>query len=391
MKVALLVLTAVSACAARNFTGLRAASNCLGLRLLSVLPRSTAPNVFYSPYSLSAAMGMVYAVSRGTTQKELYNTLGYRSAHIPKDRVLEEHITYAKNVLAPSNSTVSTTNAVVISESLQCFGDYVDTLKRAFDARVLCIDFDKNGSTVVDRINRWVFNQTRGHIKNLLESPFPRSSKLVLLNIIYFKGIWQTQFKKSETMKLPFFNDGKTPVLAETMCGRFNTSHGYSEKLSSAILDLPFQGGDYSMTIILPSRRTGVKKLRRLSLGSLQAALKIMVRRVVKVYLPRFKFETKYLLSGALAKLGLKRIFDPHRADLSGITGHRGRLHVDEVVHRAVIRVDESGGTAAAATATILRKSHSIARVFRAHHPFLFLIRKRNDNSILFVGEVNRL
>lgn len=336
-------------------------------------------------------MGMVYAVSRGTTQEELYNILGYRSAHIPKESVLEEHITYAKNLLAPSKSTVSITNAVVISESLQCFGDYVDTLKKAFDARVLCLDFDKNGSTVVDHINRWVSRQTRGYIKKLLESPFPRSSKLVLLNIIYFKGIWQTQFKKSETTKLPFFNDGKTPVFADMMCGRINTSHGYSEELSSAILDLPFQGGDYSMTIILPSYRMGVKKLRRLSLDTLQAALKILVRKVVKVYLPRFKFETKYSLSGPLAKLGLRRIFDPRKADLSGITGHRGRLHVDEVVHRAVIRVDESGGTAAAATATILHKSYSLTRVFRAHHPFLFLIRKRNDNSILFVGEVNRL
>ncbi|KAH7970065.1 hypothetical protein HPB52_023954 [Rhipicephalus sanguineus] len=362
MKVALLILTALSAYSTTNSTGLRGASNCFGLRLLPVLPRpKAAPNVFYSPYSLSAAMGMIYAGSRGRTQEELYSVLGYKSAHIAKDRVLEEHGIYAQNL-------------------------------NAFDAHIMNVDFHKDGSSVVRDINRWISRETRGYIKHLFRSPFPRSTKLVLLNIIYFKGIWKTRFDKSETTKLPFFNDGKTKVPVDMMCGRMNASHGYSDELSSEILDLPFEGGDYSMTIILPLHRRGVKNLRHLSPRSLRAALHSLSTRIVKVYLPRFNFTTKYFLREEFAKLGLTRVFDAHKADLSGMTGHGcDRLHVDEVVHKAVIHVDESGATAAAVTGTTVQKSHSIPHVFRARHPFLFLIRKSNDNSILFVGEVNRL
>lgn len=348
--------------------------------------------MFYSPYSLSAAMGMIYAGSRGRTQEELYSVLGYKSAHIAKDRVLEEHGIYAQNLFPPNHTMVSKRNAAVLSQSFEFLGDYVDDLRNAFDAHIMNVDFHKDGSSVVRDINRWISRETRGYIKHLFRSPFPRSTKLVLLNIIYFKGIWKTRFDKSETTKLPFFNDGKTKVPVDMMCGRMNASHGYSDELSSEILDLPFEGGDYSMTIILPLHRRGVKNLRHLSPRSLRAALHSLSTRIVKVYLPRFNFTTKYFLKREFAKLGLTRVFDAHKADLSGMTGHGcDHLHVDEVVHKAVIHVDESGATAAAVTGTTAQKSHSIPHVFRARHPFLFLIRKSNDNSILFVGEVNRL
>uniref|UniRef100_A0A6G5A1N8 Putative serine proteinase inhibitor n=1 Tax=Rhipicephalus microplus TaxID=6941 RepID=A0A6G5A1N8_RHIMP len=200
MKVVLLILAAASTCPTARSTGLRRASNCFGLRLLPVLPRSReAPNVFYSPYSLSTAMGMIYAGSRDMTERELYSVLGYKSAHIAKDRVLEEHWNYAQSLFPPFHPMVSKRNAAVLSQSFEFLGDYLDDLRNAFDAHVMNVDFHKNGSRVVDGINQWIARETRGYIKHLFARPFPRSTMLVLLNIIYFKGIWQTRFEKSDT------------------------------------------------------------------------------------------------------------------------------------------------------------------------------------------------
>ncbi|KAL1438211.1 hypothetical protein MTO96_048292 [Rhipicephalus appendiculatus] len=362
MKAALLILVAVSVCSTAKSTKLRRASNCFGLHLLPVLPRSReAPNVFYSPYSLSAAMGMIYAGSRGRTQAELYSVLGYKSAHIAKDRVLEEHRNFAQDLFPPSHPMVSKRNAAVLSKSFQFRGDYVDDLRNAFDAHVMNVDFHKDGSRVISEINRWIARETRGYIRHLFESPFPRNTRLILLNIIYFRGTWQTRFDESETKKRPFFNDGRTQVLVDMMRGRMNVSHGYSDKLSSAMVDLPFEGGDYSMTIFLPSNRRGLKKLRHLSPRALRAALDNLSPRIIQVYLPRFNFATKYFLKGEFAKLSLTRVFDARKADLSGMTGPIcNSLHVDEVVHKAVIHVNESGAEAAAVTATSVRKSHWI-------------------------------
>ncbi|KAL3192230.1 hypothetical protein MRX96_059208 [Rhipicephalus microplus] len=372
MKVVLLILAAASTCSTARSTGLRRASNCFGLRLLPVLPRSReAPNVFYSPYSLSTAMGMIYAGSRDMTERELYSVLGYKSAHIAKDRVLEEHWNYAQSLFPPFHPMVSKRNAAVLSQSFEFLGDYLDDLRNAFDAHVMNVDFHKNGSRVVDGINQWIARETRGYIKHLFARPFPRSTMLVLLNIIYFKGIWQTRFEKSETKKRPFFNDGKTPVLVDMMCNRMNASHGYSDELSSAILDLPFEGGDYSMTVLLPVNRRSARNLRHLSPRSFEAALNNLSTGLVKVYLPRFNFTTKYFMREPFAKLGLARVFDAQKADLSGMTGH--------------------GCIPPTLTLTGVRKSSFVLPEFRADHPFLFLIRKSDNNGILFVGEVNRL
>lgn len=337
-------------------------------------------------------MGMIYAGSRDMTERELYSVLGYKSAHIAKDRVLEEHWNYAQSLFPPFHPMVSKRNAAVLSQSFEFLGDYLDDLRNAFDAHVMNVDFHKNGSRVVDGINQWIARETRGYIKHLFARPFPRSTMLVLLNIIYFKGIWQTRFEKSETKKRPFFNDGKTPVLVDMMCNRMNASHGYSDELSSAILDLPFEGGDYSMTVLLPVNRRSARNLRHLSPRSFEAALNNLSTGLVKVYLPRFNFTAMYFMREPFTKLGLSRVFDAQKADLSGMTGHGcNHLHVDEVVHKAVIHVDESGATAAAVTLTGVRKSSFVLPEFRADHPFLFLIRKSDNNGILFVGEVNRL
>lgn len=393
MKVALLILATVSACSAQNFTALGDAVNCLGLRLLPLMPRSEAtPNVFYSPYSLSATMGMVYAGSRGSTQSELHSILGYISAGIAKDRVLEEYRDFAIHLLALSHQMLSTMNAAAYSHSLPLRRSYAEDLKNAFNARVHAVDFENNASAVIDDIDRWIYQNTRGYIKRLLDNPFPPSAKLVFFGIIHFKGVWETRFERSKTKKESFYNYGSSRVMVDMMYGRMIASNGYSAELSSAILDLPFEGGDYSMTIILPSRRTGIKKLRHLSLASLQDALKNLAPSVVKVHLPRFNFATRYFLRKEFAKLGVTRIFDPRKADLSGITGNTcAKIDVDEVVHKAVMHVDETGATAAAAAGTIIARPRTVPRVFRARHPFLFLIRKRHDNSILFIGEVNRL
>lgn len=389
-KAVLLVFTALGVCSASNFTGLPAASNDLGLRLLSFLPRSGAPNVFYSPYSLTAAMGMVYGGCRGSTKEELYNGLGYKSAHIPKKKVMHEHKIFAERFLAPSNSTVNAATAAAIQRRFKVKPEYANTLKKSFGTHLMSVDFEKKSYEATQKINKWVSNETRGHIKKLFKKPLPSSTKLVLLSCVYFKGVWATPFDKLRTKRLPFFNHGKTSILVKTMNGVIRVLYGLSNELASEIVDLPYQGRDYSMTIVLPRAMNGIEKLRHLSQRSFEAALKNLTERAVDIYLPRVEFKAEYHLRGTFIRLGVRRVFDSRKADMSGITGSKG-LSLDEVVHKAVVRVDEAGSTAAAVSGMDMKKTITIPRLFHVNHPFLFLIRCTQNNGILFVGEVNKL
>ncbi|XP_077516629.1 iripin-2-like [Amblyomma americanum] len=383
-----LVLVTVAACLDWKQTGMPAASNHLAIRLLHALPKRS--NMFYSPYSILAAMTMAYAGANGNTREELYYALGYRWAHIPRDKVLHEQSDYLQRLLARSNSTLNIANAAAIQQRFDVLPAFTNTLKKMFGNHVIALDFGGKPAKAAEDINKWVEHQTNGHITNLFGRTIPANTKLMLLNCVYFKGVWMTKFRNAGTKRRPFYNRGSRWTVVETMVGQVKASHGASEELDAEILDLPYQGGDYTMTIILPRDKEGIDKLNNLSLHALDVALGHLKEGVVTVYLPRFKVDSMVHLKKELGILGLKSIFDPHKADLSGITDHEG-LHVDDVVHKVVIEVDENGSTAAAVTGTTLHKSVHVPRIIRVDHPFMFLIRRRKDGTILFVGKVEAL
>jgi serpin B len=212
-------------------------------------------------------------------------------------------------------------------------------------------------------------------------------TRLVLTNAIYFKGKWASQFKPERTQDAPFtLLDGQkvnVPMMSQT--GKFS----YMETDTTQVLELPYVNDELSMVILLPKKIDGVSELEReLARDNLAGWLDRLRKCEVRVFLPRFKMTSEFELAGVLSSMGMPDAFCS-KADFSGMTGNRD-FFISAVVHKAYVEVNEEGTEAAAATGVVMKLT-SVAPpppIFRADHPFVFLIRDNQSGSILFMGRL---
>jgi serpin B len=239
-------------------------------------------------------------------------------------------------------------------------------------------------------INDWVAAKTNGKITDLLSPAAVMGAKLTLVNAIYFKGNWINPFKTNATENAPFRTPAQETVTAPLM--QQTSRFGYAEFPDLQVLELPYIGRDVSMVVLLPRDPDGLgtleKKLTPQTLGTWTANLP---EQQVKVFLPKFKSTTEFSLKDTLVAMGMSDAFSL-KADFSGMDG-RTDLYISGVVHKAFVDVNETGTEAAAATGITMMRS-ALQRpsqpppVFRADHPFVFLIRDNHSGSILFLGRV---
>lgn len=366
------------------------ASNQFGFRLLQKIPASSEVNLFFSPYSVSTALAMAYVGARADTQQELHESLGYSSVGLTPDHVPTAHAQHTHVLRAPSNSTLRVANAAVIQERYNVLTEYLDLLTQSFAAEVSKANLADEQSR--KNINTWVKNSTGGKIEDLLTEPLPPNTKMVLLNAIYFKGLWDTPFDASFTSSAPFYNGGTEEVTVDMMRNEVRVPYAYHEATDADVADLPYAGLDYSMTIVLPRDHSGAEALRqRLSWPVFQNMLSHLQQQRLTLALPRFKLEGAYKLKQPISQLGAKKMFDERQADLSGITGSRD-LFVHDVIHKAVVEVNEEGSEAAGASGVVfVTKSLSTSTRFIVDHPFLFFIRNTKTGDVFFAGQVNHL
>uniref|UniRef100_A0A224YGV9 Serine protease inhibitor n=1 Tax=Rhipicephalus zambeziensis TaxID=60191 RepID=A0A224YGV9_9ACAR len=391
MKIIICLAGLLTLCSGQEEHKVTAANNQFGFKLLNAIPVSPQTNLFYSPYSVSTAMAMAYVGARGETQRDLHETLGYSSVGLTPDHVPSAHAQHTHLLRAPSNSTLRVANAAVFQESYTVTPEYVELLRQSFEAEVSVASLNDDHSVRV--INDWVKNKTEQKIEELLSEPLPPDTRLVLLNAIYFKGLWNVPFEPRGTSKKPFFNAGIERVEVDTMYAQLSAGYAEDDEANVDVLDLPYAGLDYSLTILLPRVRTGVDALRQnLTWPVFQRLLsKLNMNSPVEVALPKFKIEGSYKLKAPLSALGASKAFDERHADFSGISGARD-LVIYDVVHKAVVEVNEEGSEAAGATAVIFyTKSAAVGIPFVVDHPFLFFIRNRHTGDVLFAGQVNHL
>ncbi|KAH6936906.1 hypothetical protein HPB50_024069 [Hyalomma asiaticum] len=391
MKIFIFLAGLFALCSGQDEHKVTAANNQFGFRLLDQIPVSSGTNLFYSPYSVSTAMAMAYVGARGETRLDLHETLGYSSVGLTPDHVPSAHAQHTHLLRAPSNSTLRVANAAVVQEHYTVTEEYLGLLRQSFRAEVSVSNLNDEHSLRV--VNDWVKNKTEQKIEQLLSEPLPPDTRLVLLNAIYFKGQWNVPFDVRETSKKPFFNAGTESVEVDMMHGRLRAGYAEDDESNVGVLDLPYAGLDYSLTILLPRERTGVDALRQnLSWPVFQRLLsKLNMNARVTVALPKFKIEGSYKLKAPLSELGASKAFDEHHADFSGISGSRD-LVIYDVVHKAVVEVNEEGSEAAAATAVIFQTESGGASIrFVVDHPFLFFIRNRQTGDVLFAGQANHL
>jgi serpin B len=335
-------------------------------------------NIFFSPYSITTALGMIYEGARGTTSDEMANVLLITDANARRSATAR---IYNEMNAVNSAYTLKTANALWAEKSYPLLSSYLKTVNIYYKGGVSSLDFRSNTDKSRVTINAWVEKQTNGKIPELIpHGALSSDTRLVLTNAIYFKGKWVTQFKTADTKKISFKIDATSTALADmmTITGK---EFIYASSTAGQILELPYAGGRLSMIIALdrgvPMTTNDVSKLKD-----------AMKKQPVNIFIPRFKMQTAYTLNDALSALGMPTAFSAN-ADFSGISASND-LQVSEVLHKTFIEVNEEGTEAAAATGGMMTATSMPVAVpeFKADHPFLFMIRDMKTDEIIFMGKV---
>lgn len=348
-------------------------SNEFTFKLYSQLAQKEG-TLFFSPASIETALSIPQQGAAGTTKKQ-FDYLLPKRLYVPS---------------GGTNITLESANALWIDKKLPILNLFRDAVREQHAAQIRFADFATQPETERKTINAWVEEKTHDNITDLLPTgSVSAMTRLILVNAIYFKGDWLHAFDPEQTAEAPFWTapNRSVPVPLMRQSGkRFN----YGENDSFQTLELPYQGRDISMLLILPRQRDGLGPIEEsLDAGQFNTCFDGMTRREVNVFLPRFKIESTFpSMKNTLSELGLTDAFDAQRADFSGISDQP--LFLSDVVHKAFVEVNEQGTEAAAATGIIMRTT-SLApppATFRADRPFIFVIRENESENILFIGRV---
>jgi serpin B len=347
----------------------------------------TEGNLFFSPYSISSTLAITYAGAREDTEaqmaKALHFLLDQKQIH-PAFGLLGAKL---EQVGKQGHVQLKVANALWPRKGYAILKEYLTLTDKFYGAQVIPIDFGDEDAAR-HRINHWVEEKTGSRIKDLIPPGILDSlTRLVLVNAIYFKGEWATQFDPSLTSDAAFLTAPDKPVQASMMNRKAQFRYAEGEGLQ--ILELPYNGDNLSMIVALPRAPDGMVKLEdSLAVENLENWVKDLVEMEVEVPLPIFEITFPFRLDDTLKFMGMVNAFS-ERADFSGINSSK-ELFIGAVIHKAFITVNEQGTEAAAATALTMRTKALAfpAVVFRADHPFVFLIRENSTGSILFIGRV---
>lgn len=356
-------------------------------------------NLFFSPYSISSSLAMTYPGARGQTANEMANVLHFNPAqtNLPASFA---GLAVRMNMLQRWNRiTLLTANSLWGQRDYPFTEPYLNLIRQFYHADARQVDFVHAPSAAADEINAWVVRNTKEKIQGAVNpSQFNDLTRLVLCNAIYFKGKWQHQFKVSDTKPGDFHVTTNETVTVPMMCQKTQFKIASSDDYSVDLLELPYVGTDLSMIILLPQidylppdvENPGLpdleKKFTPENLHKWLAKLDHANLHKAWVMMPRFTTRQSLDLVDELKALGMKSAFDMNTANFSGMDGTTN-LSISDVIHKAYVKVDESGTEAAAVTVQVYMARSSAGR-FIVDHPFIFLIRENGSGSILFVGRI---
>ncbi len=352
-------------------------------------------NLAYSPASISIALAMTFGGARGDTAAEMSKVM-----HFPAAKALHGGwATAVKRWQTPNDDYALATANRLFGEKTYAFEKaFLDATGASYGAPLDPRDFKNAPAAQRSFINGWVEKQTRKRIVDLIPAPaIDSETRLVLVNALYLKAEWQTQFQETATGDGDFFVDAsksiKAPMMNKTSAYRYAATDG------AQLIEMPYKGGDLSMVVLLPDARDGLAALeKKLDATTLASWMGKMKHERVWLTLPKFEIDpTEAIdLADTLKAMGMTQAFDRANADFTGIANPPSpadRLFIGHVFHKAFVAVDEAGTEAAAATAVVMPRAGSAAPAdptrFQADHPFMFFIRDVKNDAILFVGRVS--
>jgi serpin B len=362
--------------------------NLFGINLFKEVLKAEEPeeNVMISPLSVSLALAMTYNGADGDTKEAMEKTLELSGLTVDE---INENYKMLIDALASVDPKVlmSIANSIWYKHTFEVEQDFINVNQNYFYAEVSPLDF--YDPDAVTTINNWVADKTNDKITEILDK-IPRDAVMYLINAIYFKGIWKYEFDESDTEEKPFYlSDGTTkdvPMMVQ------EASFNYLSNDIIQAVEMQYGAGNYSMIILLPqSNKTLDDIIDRLSNENWNRWLsEFYEAEKVQIHLPRFKFEFEDSLNNELINMGMGIAFDQFNADFSKINPNGG-LFISRVIHKTFIEVNEEGTEAAAVTLVeICREISGIETDihFYVNQPFIFAIKEKYTNAIIFMGKV---
>ena len=331
-------------------------------------------NIVVSPYSAGVALSMVAEGAEGQTRVEF-------------DNALNGCLFKAEDLGSNDTVVVKSANSVWVTDDFSIRNRYVSLLEKDFDAFITTLNF--SDPATVKAINNWCAENTNGKISEIIDRINP-GTVMMLINALYFNAPWEEAFLERNTREGVFHGyagDVQVPMMAKTE--RLN----YAEYQGCQMVELPYQGGRYSMYVVLPAAGMGVDQMIPYINETLyDQAMGMMAPVKVKLTMPKFKLETSLVLNKSLQEMGVRTAFTS-AADFKGIA-EMGSLTLDQVKQKCYIEVSEKGTEAAAVTSVGVRLTSARPETMvtmNVDRPYLFFISDRTNGNILFAGKVMTL
>lgn len=357
----------------------------------------TPGNLVFSPYSVLVALGMTVVGAAGTTAEEMKEVLGVGdlgdrwhkgvnalTAHVDGLAGKQQRSDGSEAELA-----LATANQLFGQQGVGWEGEFLDLLAKEYGAGMRAVDFETATEEARALINRWVEDQTRDRIVDLIpEGVLDNLTRLVLVNAIYLKAPWEQPFEKELTRKGRFTKDDGSSVDVDMMS---------QPELSGALVSgdgwrgvvVPYAGRRLAMTVVLPDEGELAAVEERVVADGLSVLTPDGSAAAVNLTLPKWTFRTNAPLGDLLKEIGMPTAFVDGKADFTPMTDEDLPLHIAAVLHQGFIAVDEEGTEAAAATAVVIRtESAALTEEFTVDRPFLFVIHDLEHGTPLFVGRV---
>lgn len=350
-----------------------------------VASENTGENLNISPLSIAAALYMTYEGAANETRNKMSNTL-----KLPNE-VVDFNLGQAyKNLmkeLEKDGAVIGTANAIFWDKNrIDPNNEFLDYTQNFFNASQYDLVFQE--PKALTTINNWVKTSTQNRIEKIIEE-ISAEEVMFLINALYFKDDWKFPFPEESTRKTDFTLNNGTQIEVDMMHQDISTLKYYLQDDLTAV-ELPFADTSYGMVLILPPVETTPDQLiASLEGDRLETLLNLdLVAGRIYLEVPRFEIEYKILLNTVLKSMGMELAFDPDQADFSNLgAAPEGNLYISKVNHKTYLKVDEKGAEGAAVTSVGVGVT-SAPPVINFNRPFVFLLRNRLSNTLIFAGKI---
>jgi len=387
------------------------ATNEIGVDLYRQLATGEE-NLCISPYSIDSALAMTFAGADGQTRTEMARVLHFANdGEVPASfsalqQSLEqmsaktaELVKQSKKFGGPSEPiTLNIANRLFAQKGYHFREAFLALVKQNFGGAFEPLDFVADPAAATQRINKWVADQTRDRIRDLIpEGALDNTTRLVLANALYLKAPWANEFSQNATQPEPFFVRGA--LVDVPMMRKTDKNFGYTRREGFTVVSVPYAGDELQFLVLLPDEIDGLHGLESKLSGDMLAGFAKLQKRDVDLHLPKFKLEPPTItLAKQFETLGMKTAFDQPKgsANFDKIAPRTPSdyLYISQIFHKTFIAVDEKGTEAAAATAVAMLAGSALRSPppppieVKVDRPFVYAIQHVPSGVCLFIGRV---